>query len=184
MEKKRPLEKYLFINKCLLITCVRVCAFSHFSRVRLFNSMDCRPPVSSVHSPGKNTGVCCHALPQRIFLTQGSNLHLLCLWHWQAGSLPLSPPGSPIEHLLCAKKRKMGHGTDFLKKIILILIMSTFRLSCYVKRGLHGCLLTWRLLLRGRDPCSPQHRAFIVCSGKQNSGKLLNIYFFLLHAVT
>lgn len=39
-------------------------------------------------------------------------------------------------------------------------------------------------LLRGRDPCSPQHRAFIVCSGKQNSGKLLNIYFFLLHAVT
>ena len=113
---------------------------------------DCRPPVSSVHSPGKNTGVCCHALPQRIFLTQGSNLHLLCLWHWQAGSLPLSPPGSPIEHLLCVKKRKMGHGTDFLKKIILILIMSTFRLSCYVKRGLHGCLLTWRLYLEEGTP--------------------------------
>ena len=29
--------------------------------------------------PGKNTGVGCHALLQGIFLTQGSNLHLLCL---------------------------------------------------------------------------------------------------------
>ena len=115
--EKRPLEKYLFINKCLLSTCVRVCTFSHFSRVRLFNSMDCRPPVSSVHSPGKNIGVCCHALPQRIFLTQGSNRHLLCLWHWQAGSLPLLPPGSPIEHLLCVKKRKMVMGQIFWKKL-------------------------------------------------------------------
>ena len=30
-------------------------------------------------SPGKNTAVGCHALLQGIFLTQGSNLHLLCL---------------------------------------------------------------------------------------------------------
>ena len=33
-------------------------------------------------SPGKNTGVGCHALLQGIFLTQGWNLHL-----------PLAPPG-------------------------------------------------------------------------------------------
>ena len=26
---------------------------------------------------------------------QESNLHLLCLQHWQVGSLPLVPPGSP-----------------------------------------------------------------------------------------
>ena len=31
-------------------------------------------------------------LLQRIFLTQGSNLCLLCLLHWQAGSFPLAPP--------------------------------------------------------------------------------------------
>ena len=37
-------------------------------------------------SPGKNTGVGCHALLQRIFLTQGSNPRLLCLLHWRAGS--------------------------------------------------------------------------------------------------
>ena len=29
------------------------------------------------------------------FPTQGSNLRLLSLLHWQAGSLPLAPPGKP-----------------------------------------------------------------------------------------
>ena len=46
-------------------------------------------------SPGKNTGVGCHALLQGIFPTQGSNTHLLRLLHllhWQANSLPLAPP--------------------------------------------------------------------------------------------
>ena len=43
--------------------------------------------------PGKNPGVCCHALLQGIFLTQGSNLHLLGLLHQQVDSLPLAPPG-------------------------------------------------------------------------------------------
>ena len=36
--------------------------------------------------PGKNTGVGCHFLLQGIFLTQESNLHLLCSLHWQADS--------------------------------------------------------------------------------------------------
>ena len=35
----------------------------------------------------------CHALLQGISLTQGLNPHLLYLLHWQAGSLPLAPPG-------------------------------------------------------------------------------------------
>ena len=39
----------------------------------------------------------CHVLFQGIFLTQGSNPHLLCLLHWQAGSLPLVPPGSEVK---------------------------------------------------------------------------------------
>ena len=84
----------------------------------LHDHMDMEPTrlLCSWNSPGKDTGVCCHALPQGIFLTRGWNLHLLCFLHWQAGYLPLAPPGSPIEHLLCVKKRKMGHGTDFLKK--------------------------------------------------------------------
>ena len=56
----------------------------HFSSVTqscptLCDPMDCSLPGSSVHgdSPGKNTGVGCHALLQGIFPTQGSNLGLL-----------------------------------------------------------------------------------------------------------
>ena len=33
---------------------------------------------------------------QGIFLTQGLNLHLLYLLLWQAGSLPVAPPGKPV----------------------------------------------------------------------------------------
>ena len=47
----------------------------------------------------KNTGVDCYALFQGIFPTQGSNLHLLCLPHWQVGSLPLAPPITKIIYL-------------------------------------------------------------------------------------
>ena len=46
-------------------------------------------------SPGKNTGVGCHALFQGIFPIQGSNPCLLCLLLWQAGSLPLASSGKP-----------------------------------------------------------------------------------------
>ena len=45
-------------------------------------------------SPGKNTGVGCHALLQRIFTPRGSNPGLLHLLHWKASSLPLVPSGS------------------------------------------------------------------------------------------
>ena len=45
---------------------------------------------------GKNTGVGCCFLLQGIFPTQGSNLSLLCLLHWQADSLPIKPLGKHI----------------------------------------------------------------------------------------
>ena len=50
-------------------------------------------------APGKNTGAGCQALFQGIFLTQGSNQHLLCLLHWQASALPLASTGKPWRHL-------------------------------------------------------------------------------------
>ena len=54
---------------CAVLDC------SSQSCLTLCDTMDCNPPGSSVHgdSPGKNTGVSCHALLQGIFLTQGSN---------------------------------------------------------------------------------------------------------------
>ena len=75
--------------------CMRVKPFQ--SCLTLCDPMDYSPPGSTVHgdSPGKNTGVGCHGLLQGIFPTQGSNLHLLGLLHWQVGSLPLAPFGKP-----------------------------------------------------------------------------------------
>ena len=76
--------------------CVR--AKSLQSYPTLCDPMDRSPPGSSVHgdSPGKNSGVGCHALLQGIFPTQGSNSYPLCLLHQQADSLPLVPPGKPL----------------------------------------------------------------------------------------
>ena len=58
---------------------------------------DCSLPGSSVHgdSPGKNTGVGCHALLQCIFPTQRLNPRLLSLLFWQADSIPQSHLGMP-----------------------------------------------------------------------------------------
>ena len=53
------------------------------------------PGYSPWDSPGKNSGKGCHALLQKIFPTQGSDPHLLCLLHWKVDTLPLTPPGKP-----------------------------------------------------------------------------------------
>ena len=51
-------------------------------------------------SLGKSTGMSCHSLLQGTVLTQGSNLRLFCLLHWQAGSLPLGLPGKTSTSLI------------------------------------------------------------------------------------
>ena len=55
------------------------------------------PPQAflSMEFSRQDIGVSCYALLQAIFLTQGSNPGLLCLLHWQVGSLPLTPSGKP-----------------------------------------------------------------------------------------
>ena len=69
---------FLWIKKLKLIMCLvaQPC-------LTLCDPMDCSPSGSSVHgdSPGKNTGVGCHAFLQGIFPTQGLNPGLLyCKW--------------------------------------------------------------------------------------------------------
>ena len=59
--------------------------------------------LCSWNFPGKNTGVGCRFLLQWIFQTQGLNLHLLCLLHWQADSLPLHHLGNPGRLVLANK---------------------------------------------------------------------------------
>ena len=70
------------------------CSLLSKSFLTLCDPTDCSP--SRLLCPwdfsGKNTGQGYHFLLQRIFLTQGLRLHLLC---WQADSLPLSHQGNP-----------------------------------------------------------------------------------------
>ena len=70
-----------------------VCAQSCLA---LWDLMDCGPPASSVHgiSQARNTGAGCRFLLQGVFLTQGSNPHILhCGWifyhyvTWEAWSV-------------------------------------------------------------------------------------------------
>ena len=84
------------INKWKLLKCMHAKSLQ-LCQI-LCNPIDWSLPSSSVHgdSPGKNTGVGCHALLQGIFLTQESNPWVLYLLYLQVGSLPLAPPEKPI----------------------------------------------------------------------------------------
>ena len=59
--------------------------------------------------PGKNTGVGCQFLLQGIFPTQGSDVHLLCLLHWQLDSLPLSRLGGSLTQSIMFTKEEKNH---------------------------------------------------------------------------
>ena len=86
-------DSFHLVPKVTQYGCLRVrsdvlcCTKSLQSCLALGDLMDCSPPGSSVH------GIL-HAriLLQGIFLTEGLNLRLLSLLHWQASSLPLVPP--------------------------------------------------------------------------------------------
>ena len=76
---------FIWIFLCLVPYLLRaediyICVLCLVASLRptLWDPLDCSPPGSSVHgdSPGKNTGVGCHALLQGIFPAQGSNPYL------------------------------------------------------------------------------------------------------------
>ena len=78
------------------ITCTCVCA----QCLTLCNPMDCSPPSCSVHgiSQARTLEWVAISLLQGIFLTQGSNQHLLSLLRWQANYLPPNHLGNPSTH--------------------------------------------------------------------------------------
>ena len=79
---KFPIFSYFHLQKNghfissrrLYFSCAVLCLVTQLCPP-LCDPMDWSPPGSSVHgdSPGKNTGMGCHALLQGIFPTQGSN---------------------------------------------------------------------------------------------------------------
>ena len=68
-------------------------------RAQSCDPVDCSPArlLCPWDFPGKNAGVDCHFLLQRIFPTQESNPGLL---NWHIDSLPLNHLGSPIQVIL------------------------------------------------------------------------------------
>ena len=64
--------------------------------MRKIKTVACEAPLSMGFSRQEYwSGLPCPP-PQGIFPTQGSNLHLLRILHWQADSLPLGHLGSPL----------------------------------------------------------------------------------------
>ena len=84
---------------------------SHFSPIWLCILIDCSLPGSSVHGILQARTLEWVGMPSSrgIFLTWRSNPCLLCLLHWQMGSLPLLPPGK--ECLWAFSKEEMN-GSD------------------------------------------------------------------------
>ena len=97
--KLKFLASWFFLNPKNILMCFLVnsgshfseltgdmCVLSHFSCVPLFENLWTvahQVPLCPWYSPGKNTGVGCHAFLQGIFRIHGMNLCLLCLLHWQ-----------------------------------------------------------------------------------------------------
>ena len=84
---------FLFVVFSFLLVLFFLCLVSQ-SCPTLCDLVDSSPSGSSVHgdSPGKKTGVGCHALLQGIFPTQGWNPGPPAL---QVDSLPAEPQGKP-----------------------------------------------------------------------------------------
>ena len=86
----------LFTRNCHnLVNRLCVCVLVALSRPTLCDPMDCSLPGSFVHgdSPGKNTGVGCHALLQEIFPMQGSNPCVSCSSCTAGRFFTTKPPG-------------------------------------------------------------------------------------------
>ena len=90
-KKKNPIIPSKLIS---VPVCVCVVSHSAVSDSVPPSTVACQSPLSKEFS-SKNTGAGYHFILQGIFLTQGLNLNLLHLLHWQANSLQLVPPGKP-----------------------------------------------------------------------------------------
>ena len=80
-----------------LCVCVCVCVSSCsviFDSLQPYGLQPARP-FCPQYFPGKNIGMGSHFLLQGIFPSQGLNLSLLCLLHWQVDPIPLCHEGSP-----------------------------------------------------------------------------------------
>ena len=134
-----------------------MCVLNRFIRVWLFVTLWTiahQAPLFMGFS-SKNTGVGCHFLLLGIFPTQGVNPCLLCLLHWQAGSLPLAPPEKPpymyvwlsiTESLCCTEE------------------INNFTYFCMMVNSIQPNVLTQAL---------EKNESSLVCTGRGSSGPVI-----------
>ena len=86
-------------SRDISIVCVCVCVLSHFSCIPLFVTLwivICQAPLSMRFSRQEHwTGLPC-LFPDDLPDPGIKPCLLMHLLHWQAGSLPLAPPGNPL----------------------------------------------------------------------------------------
>ena len=88
--RRRGQQRMRWLNS--ITNSMDMCMLSHFSHVRLRVTLWTARLLCPWDSPGKNTGMGCHALLQGIFLTQESNQGLL---HYKQILYCLRHQGSP-----------------------------------------------------------------------------------------
>ena len=110
--------------------------------------MDSGRPGSSVHEILQARILEWVAILQGIFLAQGSNSCLLWLLHWQAGSLPLAPPGKPPSFLqeLLYNSVSCREGISQFSRSCLSDFTFTFHFHALEKEmATHSSVLAWRI---------------------------------------
>ena len=137
-------EKKVFIYLFFLVRiCECVCVHTKLlqSCLTLCNPMDGCMLLCPWNSSCKNTGVGYHALLQGIFLTQGSNPRLLCLFHWQADSLPLASHGKPT-----IGETGLFYCFNFLSCFLTFyFVLGYSRLSTEKAMAPHSSTLAWKI---------------------------------------
>ena len=92
----------------------------------------------SIGFPGKNIGVGCHVLLQRIFPTQESNPPLTCFMLWQVGNLP-------VVHWEAFMTIHISNSPNWL--IFLNILVSIFMRYVWILRVICSWIFTQDLLL-------------------------------------
>ena len=146
-----PSERHLTASRNIFVCglCAVLCLVTQ-SCLTLWDLMDCSPPGSSVHgdSPGKNTGVDCHALLQGIFPTQGLNPGLP---HCRRILYHLSHQGSCVETRGSAKHSVMHRIVPPWQRILWTKMLAWLRLRnpaqwCSIKTLLYFPFLLQEIL--------------------------------------
>ena len=143
----------------------------------LCDPTDCSLPESPFYGSVLARRVGCHFLLQGSFLTQGSNLGLLCLLQWQADALPLSHWGSPKCLELCLSQkaaRTMIPRSSLMSSVLLLLNQHHLTPNCYFSRRKRNKKHFKISSLSLSFPSGLAHRAFVFVVGTTSATREMN----------